>query len=218
MIYNIIISIPAGILAGYSAVSVFNKLPVKWLCDYNEEPCEKLLTANPRLKSRPWIAVFSVIFMFAAFLIAAHGWKYALLTLMALWLLLEISIADTKYTIIPDQFVVILAFLSVFYLPYHNSMLSPIYGALIGGGCMLFIGVTGKLVFKKEALGFGDVKLLAALGLITGPFGIALILITSSLLSCAVFVIGLLTKKLKRTDMVALGPYIALSAGLYLVI
>ncbi len=40
-------------------------------------------------------------------------------------------------------------------------------GALIGGGSILLMGVVGTLLFRKEAMGFGDVKLSAAIGLMT---------------------------------------------------
>ena len=199
----------AGIIAGFSAVAVFNRLPVKWLCDYNEEPCENLVLAgNIRLKAFPWKIILSALFSLAALILAPHGWQYALLILVTLWVLLIIAMADKKYMIIPDQFIVLLALLSFFYLPYHSSLLSPVYGALIGGGCMLLIGVAGKLIYKKEALGFGDVKLFAAIGLIAGPIGVSLLLVASSLLSCAAFSVGLIRKKLKRTDMQPLGPYV----------
>ena len=218
MIPNILFSLPIGVLAGFSVVTVFNRLPARWLCDYGEDPCEELISGKERIKNYPWKAVFSVLFICTALLLTTmSGLLYALLTLAVLWLLLEISIVDIKYMIIPDQFVILLAFLSIAFIPYHNSLLSPLYGAAIGAGCMFVIGALGKLMYKKEALGFGDIKLFSAVGLITGPFGISLILIAASLLSAAVFTVGLVTKKIKRTDVFPLGPYIALSTVIYLI-
>ena len=207
----------AGILAGNGAVVVFNRLPARWLCDYREEPGKDLKqTESQRIKSHPWKAAFSMLFVLFAVKLAVFDWQYAFAALVSLWALLIIAVADQKYMIIPDQFVILLALSAFGYVPYHQSYLAPLWGALIGGGCMLIIGVTGKLIFKKEALGFGDVKMFAAVGLITGPIGVSLILVASSFLSCVIFGVGLLRKKNKRTDVLPLGPYIALSTAVYL--
>jgi len=213
MIYSLFFSIFAGISAGTSAVAVFNRLPVRWLCDYGEEPCGDLIQAGKkRIEIFPWNVAFSTFFTLAAFMLAApYGFLHALAALAPLWLLLEISVADIKYMIIPDQFVLLLALAASCFLPYHSSLLSPLYGAAVGGGCMFAVGVAGKLIYKKEALGFGDVKLFAAVGLIAGPLGVSLILAFSSFLSCLAFCACLLLKRIKRTDVMPLGPYIFLA-------
>ena len=82
---------------------------------------------------------------------------------------------------------------------------------------MLFLGVAGKLIFKKETLGFGDVKLFAAVVLMTGPFGVSVILVACSFLSCIDFAVLLIRKKVKRTDVMPLGPYIAFTTATYLI-
>ena len=210
-------SVVVGILAGNGAVFVFNRIPAAWLCDYREKPSEELLRKDTqRVKSVPWKAAFSMFFVLAAIKMAVVDWQYALAALAALWLLLEIAIADWKYMIIPDQFVILLALTAFGFIPFHASVLAPLWGALIGAGCMLLVGVAGKLLFKREALGFGDVKLFAAVGLMTGPYGITLILIGSSFFSCIAYAIGLIRGKIKRTDVQPLGPYIALATALYL--
>src|SRR6266850_3925613 len=48
------------------------------------------------------------------------------------------------------------------------------FGAVAGGGLIWLIGVLGKLVFRKEAMGFGDVKLMAFLGAFLGPQAIVM--------------------------------------------
>ena len=211
MVLTVLLSISVGALAGCSAVTVFNRLPARWLCDYNETPGDELLLRCQRVKNLPWKAVFSAVLFFAFFQLTFQGLLYALLTLFVLWLLLVISMADKKYMIIPDQFVVLLVLSAFGFLPYHGSLLQPVLGALLGGGCMLLIGIFGKLLYKAEAIGFGDVKLFAAIGLITGPIGVSMILIISSFLSCAVFSIKLILKKITSRDVQPLGPYIALA-------
>ena len=212
------ISIPAGILAGLGAVAVFNRMPARWLCDYNEEPCELLKRDGAkRINNYPWGFIFSAFFAAAAVKMALFNWQYAIVAFVSLWTLLVIAIADRKYMIIPDQFVILLAITAFAYPHYNNGYLFPLWGALIGGGCMFIIGIFGKIIYKKETLGFGDVKLFAAVGLVAGPVGVSFILAASSFLSCAAFVTEIVRKNIKRTDTLALGPYIAASAAVYLI-
>lgn len=213
------LSVMLGILAGNSAVFVFNKIPPKWLCDYGQEPGEELLqTDRQRIKSIPWKAAFSMIFSLATIKMSMMDWQYALAGLVALWLLLEIAIADWKYKIIPDQFTILLSITAFGFVPFHHSIFSPFWGALTGGGCMMFIALLGKLIFKRDALGFGDVKLFAAIGLITGPYGAILIFAGSSFLSGTACAYLLLRRKRKPMDTLPLAPYIALACAMYILL
>ena len=52
--------------------------------------------------------------------------------------------------------------------PYLISLDFSIIGLLIGGGAIYFMGVIGDIVFRKESMGGGDVKLLAMIGAFLG--------------------------------------------------
>ena len=99
-----------------------------------------------------------------------------------------IAICDVKYTIIPDQFTIALALLGLIVSVYdlvrgfgilHTAWWSPIAGAAIGAGIMILIDLIGMLIYKRTGMGFGDVKLFAAVGLITGFPGTILSVIIS---------------------------------------
>lgn len=53
-------------------------------------------------------------------------------------------------------------------------------GALTGAGILLLVRWSGHLLFKKEAMGLGDVKLLAMVGAFTGPIDVLLALLLAS--------------------------------------
>ena len=78
------------------------------------------------------------------------------------------------------------------------------------------IGIIGKLILKKEAMGFGDVKLMCAVGLISGIKGTLVILVLTIISSGLIFGIGLLLRLVKRDEEQPLGPFISASAALYL--
>lgn len=214
IISRIIAYVAVGFLAGFSAVFVFNHIPVKWLCDYDQEPGEEIW--GKRINEYPWKFVFSFFFSGAVFLIWEMETVYRIAAVPALWLLLLIGLADRKFMIIPDQFVIGLAVVSIGFIPYRTGLMSALYGALIGGGSLLIIGSIGRWISKKDTMGFGDVKLMAVIGLISGIKGIVIILILTFFSAGAVMGFGLLSGRLKREDEQPLGLYIAAATAAFI--
>ncbi|MDR3295429.1 MAG: A24 family peptidase [Clostridiales Family XIII bacterium] len=209
------VSVVSGILAGFGAVYVFNKMPAKWLCDYGETPDVRHLP--PRVGRYPWGPLFALVFASATFKTGLAGWTYGAAVLPALWLLLLIGMSDKKYCIIPDQFVIALAVTGIGFASLGNGVLSPLLGLAAGGGVFFVIGLLGKLIMKKDVMGFGDVKLAAVCGLVTGLSGIIAIMVMTALSSAALFSLWLAGGKLKASDQEPLGPFIAGSAAVYLI-
>ena len=84
-------------------------------------------------------------------------------------------------------------------------------GMLAGGGIFLLITLVGGLVYGKEAMGFGDVKLMGALGLFFGLSNIIIITLVSFLIG-AILSIVLLVSKIKKTDeYIPFGPFIVIA-------
>ncbi len=91
------------------------------------------------------------------------------------------------------------------------GFLVALLGALVGGGTIYAIGVFGKLLFRKEAMGFGDVKYMAFLGAFLGPMGVALGLFLA-VLSGALFGIGKFVL-FRRMGYVPFGPFLSVGAA-----
>jgi leader peptidase (prepilin peptidase)/N-methyltransferase len=88
-------------------------------------------------------------------------------------------------------------------------------GAAVGWGSLWSVGFIGKLIFKKDAMGFGDVKLLGAMGAFLGWESIVFIIISSSF---AGSLIGLSLVALGKKEMqgrIPFGPYLSLGAVLW---
>lgn len=216
-IIKVAAAVIAGFLAGHAAVFVFNRIPAKWLCDYGQEPDEKLRdTSVQRIKGHPWKLAFSGFFAAGAIHLAVYDWQYCAAALVFCWALLIIAAADSKYGIIPDQFVILTAISAMGFIPFHDQVADMIAGVAAGAGVMLLSALLGRLMFKKESLGFGDVKLFAAIGLALGFEGTLAVLVFSSVISAVVFGIKLAKKKIKKSDMLPLGPYIC-GAGIFYV-
>jgi leader peptidase (prepilin peptidase)/N-methyltransferase len=92
--------------------------------------------------------------------------------------LLGIALTDVKHYLIPDGFtvfglvwVLVTAVLEAF-VPGNSPFAGPydaFVGACVGAGAISIVGWLGEVVLKKEAMGFGDVTLMAVVGAALGP-------------------------------------------------
>ena len=88
------------------------------------------------------------------------------------------------------------------------AVASSLFGILIGAGLTYIVGVAGKFVFKKEAMGFGDVKLMGMMGGILGWQGVIFAFFVGSLIG-AVVGVSLVTFARRRDSHIAFGPFLA---------
>lgn len=77
-------------------------------------------------------------------------------------------------------------------LTRRGAVTGCLAGMAVGGGVLIAAGQLGKLVFRKDAMGWGDVKLLAAGGGFVGPGGALLALMAASVLGSVVGLWGVL--------------------------
>ena len=73
-----------------------------------------------------------------------------------------------------------------------GALLGSLAGLVAGGGVLLAIGWIGKVIYKQDAMGFGDVKLLAAGGGFIGPGGALAALLVGALIASVVGVANML--------------------------
>ena len=91
------------------------------------------------------------------------------------------------------------------------SVLKSVGGAVFGFALCWLLAVFGEKAFGKEAMGGGDVKLLAGVGAWSGALGAFDCLVLASLLGSVYGVTLILRRKLRRQDPIPFGPF--LSAG-----
>ncbi len=89
--------------------------------------------------------------------------------------------------------------------------------ALLGscaGWCSLYlVGLLGTIVFRKNAMGFGDVKFLAPIGAFLGPIGVLYAFFGAAV---AGSILGLPMYLLRQRRQIPFGPYLALGTVLAL--
>ena len=74
------------------------------------------------------------------------------------------------------------------------------------------ITLIGGLIAGKEAMGFGDVKLMGALGLYFGLYGIIVVSLIAFLLGAVISIVLIATKKKKSDEYIPFGPFIVMAA------
>ena len=89
--------------------------------------------------------------------------------------------------------------------------INMILGMLAGGGIFLLITLVGGIFYGKEAMGFGDVKLMGALGLYFGLSNIILITLMSFLIGAILSIILLASKIKKSSEYIPFGPFIVIA-------
>lgn len=223
---NVVSPVLLGIALGTAGVPLFNRIPASWLVDYDESPDEERLSKS-RIAAKPWAPIFIVLMAALGGLVASNSQSTALsfIAVLAVWVLVLAAVSDAKYTIIPDQAVVALAFLGVVAAVVRGvagegiapELLSSALGALVGAGSSFLIGLVGSALAKRDAMGYGDIKLLAAAGLLVGFPGIVYVLALVVLVAGIVFMLLILAKRLEIGQATALGPYISLATALFLV-
>ena len=131
-------------------------------------------------------------------------------------ILLLIFVIDYKDKIIPNRlaltvFEIGIVFTIIFGYMDFSIVINNIIGLIVGGTVFAIITLIGKLIANKEAMGFGDVKLMAALGLVMGFPKILMIAITAFLIGAFISIVLLILKKKKAKDTVPFGPFIVIS-------
>ena len=85
-----------------------------------------------------------------------------------------------------------------------------VFGAVFAYVIFELLRVCSKFVFKKDALGKGDSKLMAMLGLWLGPIGILLGIGISYVTASIYLLIGFQMKKIKKGQLIPFAPFLSI--------
>jgi leader peptidase (prepilin peptidase)/N-methyltransferase len=131
--------------------------------------------------------------------------------------LIAVSFIDLDFQIIPDEIslggLAVGLLISVALPALHDaesrwlSLGRAAAGALVGGGVLYLTGKMGDLMFRRETMGGGDIKLLAMAGSVLGW---KLVLLTFFLAPMLALIPGLLVLLLRRSHEIPYGPFLSL--------
>ncbi len=147
-----------------------------------------------------------------------------LLALAFIAVLLPISVIDARHYIIPNVITVtglILGGVIVCAITYQRAdvwyLLTRFIGAVAGGLVLWLIAVIGSAVLRKKAMGGGDIKLMALIGLFLGAWPELVMVLAFSAFSGAIVGSALIISGRKsRQSPIPYGPFLAGAAVLVL--
>lgn len=201
----IIILFLAGFILGLIYTLIGEKLPLK------------IPEVRPK-EDNSWILNLFIGILNGLIVLIAHysyGLSYEFFTSIIIGsLIIIIFVSDFKYLIILDSPLIISSIL-ILVLKYYYFGIKSVGISILSGivlfVLMLLIGKIGKLIFKKEALGGGDIKLAIVIGIILNlRLGLAAIVL-SSLLAMPYAIGAMMLSKDKE---VPYGPFLVGSLGI----
>ena len=139
----------------------------------------------------------------------------ALSALLLIWVLIALTGIDIDTQLLPDSLTLSLLWLGlgVNLFAVWTPLSSAVIGAMLGYGILWSVYWLFKLVTRKEGMGYGDFKLLGALGAWFGWEAVPLMILLSSLVGAILGIAILLIKRQGRDTPMPFGPYLA-GAGL----
>jgi leader peptidase (prepilin peptidase)/N-methyltransferase len=125
---------------------------------------------------------------------------------------IPIFLIDIRHHLIPDvlNYTGMVLGLGLSFIPGGNSPLQSFSGLLGAGVILWIIRIAAQKLLKKEALGLGDVKLLAMAGSLFGLFNVLLGLFIGSLLGSVSGFLLMAVKKLNQQKQIPFGPFLCL--------
>ncbi len=204
-------------LAWYDNVPLVSYLILKGKCRY----------CGGRIRARYFIVEFLTALLFLL-LLGKFGLSFELpIYLIFTCGLIIATFTDFEHWIIPDVVtypgIILGLILSTVYPDLQRTalhwskvctgswegLLASLLGAISGGAFLYLVGTIGEKVAKKEAMGGGDVKLIAVVGAFLGWQLVALTIFLSALSGSLV---GIVQKLKKGESYIPYGPYLALGA------
>ena len=138
------------------------------------------------------------------------GWPL-LFALVLVWALLTLTVIDLNTMLLPDQITLPLLWLGLLVNVggMFTSLTDAVIGAAAGYMVLWTIYQAFRLLTGKEGIGFGDFKLLAALGAWMGWQALPGIVLMSSLVGAVVGISLMLLRKKDGSMAIPFGPYLA---------
>jgi len=135
--------------------------------------------------------------------------------------LLAVSLIDADHFIVPDGIslplvpigITVAALLEVADLRGGVGFVDSVFGAVAGAGVMLAIAGVGRIAFGREAMGMGDVKLVAAVGAWQGLHpALLLTIFGGALIGSVVGIASIVLRGRDRAAKLPFGPYLCAGA------
>ena len=161
---------------------------------------------------------YPLVELLTALLTCVVVWRFgvsvqSLGAIMFTYYLIALCGIDIEKQLLPDNVTLPLLWLGIIfnYFSIYTDLSSSILGAIFGYVLLWLVFQIFKIITGKEGMGYGDFKLLAALGAWLGWQSLPLIILLSSAAGATVGIIMIATKLQERSKPIPFGPYLALA-------
>lgn len=138
------------------------------------------------------------------YLVAGQDWMRAIAYSFAMAGLIAVFFIDWETFEIPDSINAYLLVIGLVYHAFAGTIVASLWGAFAGWAIIWGIAVFGRLAFRKDAMGHGDILLMRGVGAIVGPslvFGsIAMAVVAGALLGVVLLLLNRRSKADEPTD------------------
>jgi len=131
--------------------------------------------------------------------------------ILLIWALIALTFIDFDTQLLPDDITLPLLWLGIIFNLFNTftSINSAVVGAVAGYLALWSVYWLFKLATGKEGMGYGDFKLLAAIGAWLGWFMLPLVIMLSSVVGAIVGIILIIAARHGRNIPIPFGPYLA---------
>lgn len=174
--------------------------------------------------AKPISAQYPIVEAVTAILSAVCAWRFGWSVQLAAalvfsWALVALTVIDLREMLLPDDITLPLLWLGLL-LSTQSVFVgtgASIWGAALGYLALWSIYHLFKLATGKEGMGYGDFKLLAALGAWFGGMSLPVIILLSSVVGAVVGIALILVRGRDRNLPIPFGPYLAGAGWLTLI-
>ena len=161
---------------------------------------------------------YPIIEAFTALLSVFIAWKFgfgwqSLAALVFTWTMITLALIDAKTMLLPDNLTLPLMWLGIavnyqsLFIDLHSSVL----GAIVGYMSLWSLYHIFRLITGKEGMGYGDFKILAAIGAWAGWQILPFTIFVASMLGAVIGIFMMIIQGKKESQPIPFGPWLALS-------
>ncbi|MFQ2190741.1 prepilin peptidase [Aeromonas jandaei] len=211
--YNLMVPRSACPHCGHAITALENIPLLSWL--WLKGRCSKCQT--PISARYPLVELLTALLSVAVAMVISPAWE-ALAALLLTWVLVALTFIDLDKMLLPDQLTLPLLWggllfnLSGGFVPLADAVIGAMAGYLV----LWSLYWAFKLLTGKEGMGYGDFKLLAALGAWLGWQALPIILLLSSLVGAIIGISLIALRKHHQGNPIPFGPYLAIAGWIAL--
>lgn len=233
------IAIPTGLMAGLSADALIRHVPwaverrlhadvQDYLGAFGDASVQTpVLAPAPPITLRAslgtarlwWVIVMCIALIGASLAVFGINFKGAAAAGLCV-LLVALAMIDLEHQLLPDVLTLPLlwAGLLVNVQGTFAPLASAVLGAAAGYGVLWVLYWAFRLLARKEGMGFGDFKLLAALGAWLGTGHLLEMILVSSVVAAVTTLALIALKKMDRENPFPFGPFLAIAGVVSLLV